>query len=99
MEAKKVMQQTADNLDDVKRSSSAPSSLTIESLICIQGGNCEIALENGNILLIRPQITKLHANVNTNEPQSGFAKVASLRNGRWPVLYYGSTENVCSSYP
>jgi len=91
-------QQTAHTLDDVERSSSVPSSPTVEYLTRSQEGNYESALENGNLLLILPQITKSHANVNTNEQRSGSAKAASLRNGRRRVPCCGSTGNVRSSY-
>ncbi len=99
MEAKMIMQQTAYNLNDVKCSSSVSSSPTVEYLKRSQGGNYESALEIGNLPLIRPQITKSHANVNTKEQRSGSAEAASLRNGWWPVPCCGSTGNVRSSYP
>jgi hypothetical protein len=98
MEAKMIMQQTADKLDHVMRSSLVPSSL-VEYLTRSQEGNCENALENGNLRLIRPQTTKSHANVNTKEQRSGSAKAASLRVGKWPVPCCGSTGNVRPSYP
>jgi hypothetical protein len=75
MEAKMIMQRTADKLDDVERSSSVPSSPTVEHLTRSQGGNYESALEHGNLLLILPQITTSHAIFNTNEQRNGSAKV------------------------
>ncbi|KAH9062304.1 hypothetical protein EDB87DRAFT_336071 [Lactarius vividus] len=45
MEAKMTMQQTAHNLDDVKRSSSFPSSPMVEYLTRSQGGNYESSLK------------------------------------------------------
>ncbi|KAH9173366.1 hypothetical protein EDB89DRAFT_1959436, partial [Lactarius sanguifluus] len=69
-EAKKTMQQTAPVLTDVTRS---------------QGSNYESSSENGNLFLIRPQITKSRANINTKEQRSGSSKATSLRNGRWLV--------------
>ena len=59
MEAKMAMQQITEKLDDVECSSSVPFSLTGEHLTRSQGGNYVSALEDGNLLLIRPRITIL----------------------------------------
>ena len=99
MEAKTIMQHMTDKLDDAKRSSSVSFSPTVEHLTRSQGGIYEIVLDNGKLLLIRPQITKSYANVNTNEQRGGSAKVAPLRNGRPRVPCCGSTGKVRSFYP
>ena len=99
MEAKMAMQQITEKLDDVQCSSSVPFSLTDGHLTRSQGGNYVSALENGNLLLIRPQITISHANFNTNEQRSGSAKVESLKNGRPRAPCCGSTGKVHSCYP
>ena len=93
------MQQTAYNVDDVKRSSSVPSSPTVECLTRTQGSNYERTLKDGNLLLIRLHITISYASVNTKEQRSGSSKAASLRDGRQPVLCCGSTGNVRPSHP
>ena len=99
MEARIAMQQITDKLDDVECSSSVPFLPTVEHLTRSQGGNYVSALDNGNLLLIRPRITISHANFNTNEQRSGSAKVASLKYGRPRVPCCGSTGKVRPSYP
>jgi hypothetical protein len=92
-------QEAARNPDGVKRLLLASSSLTVEYLTRSQGGNCERSSRDGNLLLIRPQITKSHVNVNAKEQRIGSSRATSLWNGRWSDPCCGSTGNVGSIYP
>ena len=98
MAATLVMQQIAYNVDDVKCLSPVLSPPIVMYLTRSQGGNCERALENGNLLQIRPQTTISHAVSNTRDPRSGSVTVISLRDGKKLAPCCGSTGYVCSYY-
>ncbi len=98
-EAKVVIERTANDVDQVKRSSSCyPFIWACRLKYFLQGANCDRTFVHGSPHQIHPQIITLHAALVTREQQSGSFKEPSLRNGNRLVLYCGFTGSVRSSY-
>ncbi len=94
-----VMQQTANDVDQVKRLSSlSPFAPTVEPYASSQGTNCVRAFINGSLHQTRPRIITLHVVLITREQQHGSFKEAYSRNGWQRVHFFGSTENVRPSH-
>jgi hypothetical protein len=99
-EVKVATQQTAADVDQVKRMSSNPISADYGALPCyahppFQGTNCEKAFTNGSPhQILQPTITS-HVVLITRRLRLGFFKAASFRSGNQQVHCFGFTENVC----
>ncbi|KAH9036084.1 hypothetical protein EDB84DRAFT_1198704 [Lactarius hengduanensis] len=81
-EVKSILRQTADDVVNVKRSLSVPSSLTAEYLTRSQGINYGTALGNSNLHATRPRIITSPVTVNMREPRNGSLKVTNPKAGR-----------------
>ena len=100
-QAKLVAQQTADDVEDMKRSSfpthiNSGSGRASSTKLSSQSTNYDRNFADGCLRRIHLLTTTLHVVLTTREKRSGFSKVVSLRDGN-PLLHYcGFTENVRS---
>ena len=95
-EERMVMQQTASDVNQVKRLSFPASPvLSVESYASFQGTNCERAFIDGSPHQTRPQTITSRVIPIIREQQHGSFKEAYSRNGWQRVRFSGSTENVC----
>ena len=97
-EAKVVIDRTANDVDQVKRSSSRKRlRLDIHSQAFLQGANCDKTFEDGSLHRILPQTITLLVMLVTREQQSGSFKEVFFENGSRLVLCCGFTGSVRSS--
>jgi hypothetical protein len=95
-EGRVINQQTANDVDQVKRL--LPRSfigVNLEPYASLQGTSCGGASTNGFPRQTPPQTKTLHVPPITREERPGSFKEASSRNGRQQVHFFGSMENVC----
>ena len=96
-EAKVVIDRTASDVDQVKRSSSRKRvRLNMHAQPFFQGANCDKTFVDGSRHQILPQITTSHATLVTREQQSGSFREVSFENGSRLVLCCGFTGSVRS---
>jgi hypothetical protein len=96
--AKVALQQTADNVDQAKRSSTPNLSvLTQEPHLYLQGVNCVRTFASGFPHQIHPPTITLPVLPISKERQRGSFRVVPSKNGSPQVRFFGSTVNVCSS--
>ena len=92
-----VMQQTADGVDQAKRSSIlALSVLTQETHPHLQGVNCARAFASGSPHQTHPPIITLPVVPISKERQRGSSKAVPTKIGSPQVRFFGFTVNVCS---
>ena len=95
-EARAVFQQTATDVDQMKRSSS-PNRIDINyAQAALQGINYDKIFVNGSHRRIRPRTTTSRVVLITREPQAGSFKVAYTMNGNRRLRFSGYMENVRS---
>jgi hypothetical protein len=99
-EGREITQQTANDVDLVKRLS-FPSLISVNSRPSptFQGTNCERAFTNGSPRQTHPRIITSHAVLIIREQQAGFFREASSKNGCHLNRFFGSMENVRRSRP
>jgi hypothetical protein len=92
-----AMQRTANDVDQIKRSSS-PNLTGVDrrALRILQGNNCERAFTNGSLHQTHQRTKTSHVVLITRKQQSGFSKAEYTKNGSQQVRFSGSTENVRS---
>jgi hypothetical protein len=95
--AKVVMQQTADDVNQAKRSSPNLSVLTQEFYPYLQGVNCVRTFADGFPHQTHPPTTTLRVVPISKERQRGSFKAVPSKNGSHQVRFFGSMVNVCSS--
>jgi len=96
--AKVALQQTTDNVDQAKRSSTPNLSvLTQEPHLYLQGVNCVRTFASGFPHQIHPPTITLPVLPISKEQQRGSLKAVFSKNGSPQVRFFGSTVNVCSS--
>jgi hypothetical protein len=90
------VQQTGNDIDEVKRLSS-PNLVRPDygALSTFQGASCERAFTNGSRRRTRRRTKTLHVVLITRKQQPGSFKAASFRSGSQLNHFFGSTENVC----
>ena len=92
------MDQTANDVDQVKRSSAielTSSALTEESYTSLQEASCGTASTNGSPHRIRRLIIILPVILITRKPQHGSSRETFTRNGNPKDRSFGFTESVC----
>jgi len=95
-ETKMAMQRTANDVDQIKRSSS-PNLTGIDRTILripFRGDNYERASTNGSLLQTHRRIITSHVVLITRKQQTGSSKAEYTRNGSQQVRFSGSMENV-----
>ena len=98
-EAKLILKQTANDVDEIKCSSSSIYATSRPSHSNYpQGTSCYNSCGFGSLPRIRQQITTLHERPNTRERPYGSFKAVSSSNGSRLAPSCGSTENVRSSH-
>jgi hypothetical protein len=94
-EARQVMEQTANDVDQVKRSYHLTSSaLTEELYSSFQKSNCARASTTGSPRRIRRLIIILPVKLIIGNPQCGSSRETFTRNGNQKDPSFGSTESV-----
>ena len=86
---------TADDVDQLKRSSSPHLVSTKEFYESFQKTNCGRKSTNGSPHRIRRRTITWRVVLIARKQQLGFFKEASFRSGNPQVHFFGSTENVC----